>query len=139
MNGFLVLLNLVIVLSSAGLLLWSAKGIRYRVTVTHLQVTWLGMPLRWLRLRDIKHIGSRPVFWAERWPNTLFDGRRMLVIHRRRGLFKHFIITPQYPFEFKATLEKARNAALESANRSESKSAADTRPAPKTSIPPSAP
>ena len=118
MNGFLtqILLVIVIGLLSAGLLLWSAATIRYRVTPTHLRVAWLGLPVRWLRLQDIQHIGHRPVFWAERWPNTLFDSRRMLVIRRRRGLFRHLIITPQYPFEFKASLQQACQALLEPAH-----------------------
>ncbi len=124
MNGFLtqVLLAIVIVFSAAGLLLWSAASIRYRVTAKHLQVFWLGLPIRWVRLLDIKHIGNRPVFWAERWPNTLWDSRRMLVIRRRHGLFKNLVITPQYPFEFKATLDQARQAALASANPAGSRS-----------------
>jgi len=121
MNGFLtqVLLVILIVLVSACLLLWSAAGIRYHVTDRHLKVTWLGLPVRWLRLTDIRHISNRPVFWAERWPNTLFDSRRMLVIHRRRSLFKHFVITPKYPYEFKASLERARHAPVASPNGSE--------------------
>ena len=141
MNGFLtqVLLAVVVVLSAAGLLLWSAASIRYRVTATHLQVFWLGLPVRWVRLRDIKHIGNRPVFWAERWPNTLWDSRRMLVIRRRHGLFKNLVITPKYPFEFKTTLEQARLAALNSANGSGNKSHAPAASQPTTSIAPSVP
>ena len=114
MNGFLiqVLVVVLVALFSAGLLFWSAMSIRYRISATHLQVTLFGVPVRSVRLRDIKHIGHRPVFWAERWPSTLFESRRMLVIRRRRGLFRNLVITPQYPFEFKASLEQARNAAL---------------------------
>ena len=109
MNGFLIqiLLFTLGIFAAAGLLLWSAATIRYRVTKRHLRISWLGLPLRWVPLSSIKHVGNRPVFWAERWPSTLFDSHRMLVIRRRRALFRNLVITPQYPFEFKAALEKA--------------------------------
>jgi len=109
MNGFLIqiLLFTAGIFVAAGLLLWSATTIRYRVTDRHLRISWLGIPMRWVRLENIKRVGNRPVLWAERWPSTLFDSRRMLVIRRRRGLFRNLVITPQYPFEFKAALERA--------------------------------
>jgi hypothetical protein len=112
MNGFLIqiLLFTLGIFAAAGLLLWSAATIRYRVTEQYLRISWLGVPLRWVRLANIKHVGNRPVFWAERWPSALFDSRRMLVIRRRRGLFRNLVITPQYPFEFKAALERASKA-----------------------------
>jgi len=109
MNGFLtqILLFTLGIFAAAGLLLWSAATIRYRVTERHLRISWLGLPLRWVRLENIKHVGNRPVLWAERWPSALFDSHRMLVIRRRRGLFRNLVIKPQYPFEFKAALERA--------------------------------
>lgn len=112
MNGFLIQILLITfgIFAAAGLLLWSATTIRYRVTEHHLRISWLGVPMRWVRLSNIKHVSNRPVFWAERWPSALFDSRRMLVIRRRRGIFKNLVITPQYPFEFKAALEKASRA-----------------------------
>jgi len=114
MNGFLIqiLLFTLGIFAAAGLLLWSAATIRYRVTERHLRISWLGLPLRWVRLENIKHVGNRPVFWAERWPSALFDSHRMLVIRRRRGLFRNLVITPKYPFEFKALLERATQAKL---------------------------
>lgn len=112
MNGFLIqiLLFTLGIFAAAGLLLWSATTIRYRVTERYLRISWLGVPLRWVRLANIKRVGNRPVFWAERWPSALFDSRRMLVIRRRRALFRNLVITPQYPFEFKAALERALKA-----------------------------
>ena len=120
MNGFLIqiLLFTLGIFAAAGLLLWSATTIRYRVTERHLRISWLGLPLRWVRLENIKHVGNRPVFWAERWPSVLFDSRRMLVIRRRRGLFRNLVITPQYPFEFKAALERASQSKLGKSNDS---------------------
>jgi hypothetical protein len=87
----------------------SALTFRYRVTPAHLQIFWLGLPVRQLRLEDIKRIGTRPVFWAERWPNS-WDRGRMLVIRRQTGWFRNFVITPNFPFEFLNTLERARQA-----------------------------
>jgi hypothetical protein len=95
------------VFAVAALLLWSVTTVRYQITPRHLRVSWLGVPVRWIRLADIKHVAQKSAIWAERWPNVLFETRRTLVIRRRRGLLKSFLITPKYPFEFKATLEQA--------------------------------
>src|SRR5262245_25798340 len=107
-----ILLVGLVVFAATGLLLWSVTSIRYQITTTHLKVTWMGVPVRWLRLEDIKHVRARPVTWAERWPNVLFDNGRTLIIRRHRGLVRNFLITPKYPYEFKATLEQARNNRL---------------------------
>ena len=101
-------LTLVVVLASAGLLVWSTVTIRYRVTSSHLLITWLGLPVRRIRLDDIKRVGTRPVVWAERWPSTLRNNGRLLVIRRRTGWLRHLVITPKYPFEFRNELEQAR-------------------------------
>ena len=103
------LFTLAVVFVSAGLLLWSAVTIRYHITPTHLRISWLGLPLRRVRLDDIKRVGTRPTGWAERWPSTLFNRGRVLVIRRRSGLLRSLVITPPYPFEFRQQLEAARN------------------------------
>lgn len=110
MNGLhlQIILTVAVVLGSAGLLLWSAFTIRYRITPTHLKITWLGLTVRRLRLDDIKRVGTSPVVWAERWPNTLRGGSRLLVIRRRSGWLRSLVITPEYPFEFRNELEQAR-------------------------------
>ena len=111
MNGFELNLLLAVlgILVTVGSLLLSALTFRYRVTPTHLQIFWLGLPVRRLRLEDIKRIGTRPVLWAERWPNS-WDRGRVLVIRRHTGWFRNFLITPNFPFEFLNTLEQARKA-----------------------------
>lgn len=114
-------------------LVFSVAAIRYQITARHLRVTWLGVPVRWIRLEDIRHIGTRPVAWAERWPNVLFQTGRTLVIRRRRGLCKNLLITPPYPFEFKATLEQAR----ENLVKEKEKAAARGAPGPEGDVPPS--
>lgn len=91
------------------LLIWSGKTINYSVTPTHLRITWLGIPVRRIRLGDIRHISTKSVFWAEKWYNTLAPGSRLLAIHRRGGLFfKVVIITPERAFVFKNELECAQ-------------------------------
>jgi hypothetical protein len=107
------------VFAATGLLTWSITSIRYRITAKRLLVTWLGLPVRWIRLENIKHIGTRPGFWTERWPNVLFENGRTLVIRRKRGLVRSLLITPKYPFEFKASLELARETALRSAGHTD--------------------
>jgi hypothetical protein len=110
-------------LVTTAFLVWSVTTIRYRVTPTKLKITWLGLLVRWIRLDNIKHISTRADFWTERWPNVLFATGRTLVIRRRRGIWRSCLITPKYPFEFKATLEQARDTLLASRQRT---------PAPKT-------
>src|SRR5262245_44922450 len=72
MNGFelKLVLTILAVFGMGGLFLLSSLTFRYWVTSTHLVISWLGLPVRRLRLQDIKRIGTRPVFWAERWPNS---------------------------------------------------------------------
>ena len=103
-----IYLTLAVVVASAGLLLWSAVTIRYRVTSSHLLITWLWLPVRRIRLDDINRVGTRPVLWAERWPSTLRNNGRLLVIRRRTGWLRNLVITPKYPFEFRNELEQAR-------------------------------
>ena len=110
MNGLHlhIILTVAAVFASAGLVLWSASSIRYHVTSTHLKITWLGVPVRRIRLDDIKRVGTRPAVWAERWPSTLRNNGRLLVIRRRSGWLRSLVITPKYPFEFRNELEQAR-------------------------------
>ena len=134
-----VLLTGLAILATAGLLMWSVTWIRYEITARHLRITWLGLPVRWIRLSDVKRVGHRAEAWAERWPNVLFERRRTLVIRRHRGLCKTLLITPKYPFEFKAALEHARDLVVASTERglspqassSASGPAVKTLPAPK--------
>lgn len=85
-------------------------GIKYRITPRHLVVTWLGVPVRWVRLDKIRSVGTTPVRWAERWPNALQWRGRYLVVRKSGWLFQHMIITPRNPFVFRAELLRARDA-----------------------------
>ena len=89
------------------LVILSMFTIRYRVTRRFLKITWLGLPLRLVRLKNIARVGFNNVPWAEMWVNTLRTGNRRLVIHKRFGLlFKHVVITPRNHFVFKAEMDR---------------------------------
>ena len=107
-------------------LIGSMRAIRYEITATHLRITWLGIPVRWLRLDEIKYVSSKGCFWAERWYNTFFVRRHLLVIHRRKGLHKTVMITPKNPYVFKTELYQARKIAMPPLSKSTSLSQTDT-------------
>ena len=91
----------------------SLVTIRYRITPRLLVITWLGVPVRWVRLQNIRRIKIHPVVWAERWYNRLTPGSRFLLIERYSGVFcRHLAITPKNHLVFKADLERARERVL---------------------------
>ena len=93
--------------ASAGLLCALASRLRYVLTARHLKVTLFGLCVRRIRLADIDSVSKRQSHWAEKWYNTLKPAHRMLVIRRRRGWLKDFIITPKNRYVFRAELEQA--------------------------------
>jgi hypothetical protein len=92
---------------SAGILGFLALQLRYALTGRHLKVTLFGLCLRRIRLADIESVSKRQAHYAEKWYNTLKPSHRMLVIRRRRGWFKEFIITPKNRYVLKAEIEQA--------------------------------
>jgi len=96
----------------AALIVIAVLAVNYRVTARYLQVTWFGLPIRWVRLDKVRNIGTTSVFWAEHWPNTFQVGNRRLVIRKRGLIFKNLVITPKNPFVFRAELVRAREACL---------------------------
>jgi hypothetical protein len=91
----------------AGLLGALASQLRYVITDRHLNVTLFGFGLRRIRLADIESVSKRQAHPAEKWCNTLKPSHRLLVIRRRHGWFKEFIITPKNRYVFKTELEQA--------------------------------
>ena len=89
-------------------MVWSLTRINYRITARDLRVTWCGIPIRRIRLEDIRLVSTKRVVWAEKWFNTFSPMSRWLVIHRNSGLFKHFVITPPNRFVFRENLYRAR-------------------------------
>src|SRR5262245_50604784 len=100
----------------------SILTIRYRITPRYLKIVWLWfIPVRLVRLSNIKQVSPKQIFWAEKWYNTFHVGNRWMVITKHRGLMKELAISPRSPFVFKAELEraceKARLGQPESLNR----------------------
>src|SRR6185369_16385251 len=88
------------------LLVCSVLTIRYRITPRYLKIVWLWfIPIRLVRLSNIKYVSPKPVYWDEKCYNTFNDGNRWMVITKRRGLVKELAINPRNPFVFKAELD----------------------------------
>src|SRR2546423_8604903 len=85
----------------------SGAAIGYRITATHLEVTWLIFTLRRFRLDDIRYVSTKRSFWSEKWYNTWRVRNRRLTLHRKSGLIKTVSISPKNPFVFKAELDRA--------------------------------
>jgi hypothetical protein len=88
--------------------------IRYRVGSRHVKVLLFGVCIRRLALRNIESVSKRPGSGlAERWHSTMRPKHRMLVLRKKRGLFKNFIITPKNRYVFRTDVERAlRRAGL---------------------------
>jgi len=89
------------------LLFWLRYQFRYLITPKHLRITLFGICVRRVALTDIEFVTKRRSGWGEHWWNTWRPWRRRLVVRRRRGWFKDFVITPKLRYEFKAELELA--------------------------------
>lgn len=90
-----------------GFLYWLTRRFRYQITAEAVEVLLFGVCVRRLPLADIRAVSKRRSFWSEHWWNTHRTHRRLLVIHRHRGLLKNFVITPRKRYVFKAHLERA--------------------------------
>lgn len=88
--------------------------IRYRVGSRHVKVLLFGICIRRLALGNIESVSKRPGSGlAERWHSTMRPKHRLLVLRKKRGLFKNFIITPKNRYVFRTDVERAlRRAGL---------------------------
>jgi len=50
-------------------------------------------------LSDIEYAAQDWAFWNEHWTNTVKPGK-MVLLRRRTGLFKNFLISPSSPIVF---------------------------------------
>jgi hypothetical protein len=92
--------------------IWLVGRIRYRIGSKQLKVVLFGLPLRRVSLLAIESIAKRPAGGlSEHWWSTFRPKHRMLVVRRKRGLFKNFVITPKNRYVFKTDLEKAMERA----------------------------
>ena len=103
----------IFVFSALGVLLavfvfvWLVTRIRYRIGSRHLKVILFGIPIRRVALADVESVSKRrgPGL-AEHWWSTLHPKHRLLVLRRRRGLFRNFVVTPRNRYIFKADIER---------------------------------
>ncbi|GEM_PF-2392969 len=89
------------------LVLLIVPTIRYRVAKRRLVITALGVPVRWVSLKNIRYLTDHSKGVAESWPNCFSSIGRGLYVRKRRGLFRWLMITPDKRFVFKAEVEKA--------------------------------
>jgi hypothetical protein len=93
---------------------WLITRIRYRIGSRHIKVLLFGLPLRRVAFADVESVSKRrgPGL-TENWWSTLHPKHRLLVLRRRRGLFKNFVITPKNRYIFKTEVERGmrRNGA----------------------------
>jgi hypothetical protein len=94
-------------IATAGLGVLLALQLRYVITDRCLKVTLFGISLRRINLSDIECVSKRRSGPAEKWHNTLRPSHRVLVVRRRHGWFKDFVITPKNRYVFKTELEAA--------------------------------
>lgn len=94
-------------------LLWTnAKGkLHYQIGRSSLRVKLGRVTVRRILFTDIERVDKprRELRWSEteNWRNAFDDSRRLLVIHRRSGLFRRFVITPKHRYEFRRELRVA--------------------------------
>jgi len=103
----LAVLILLGAMAGTGLFIMLALRLRYVITQRHLKVTLFGLCIRRIKISDIDYVSKRQANWAEKWHNTMQPTHRILVIHRRRGWLKDFVITPKNRYVCKAELERA--------------------------------
>ena len=100
MEMFLHFLPLIIALAIPAFLIhaifWSMS---FTIDATHVQVRFYGYVARKVALSDIEWAAHDWVSWNEHWTNTL-DPKRLLLLRRRTGAFKNFLISPTSPQEF---------------------------------------
>src|SRR5690348_16179314 len=75
---------------------WLVSRVRYRIGSRHVKVFVLGIRLRRISLESIEAISKRASGgWTERWWSTFHPKHRLLILRRRRGLFRNVAITPK--------------------------------------------
>jgi hypothetical protein len=96
------------VLVASFVFVWLVTRIRYRIGSRHVKVLLFGIPFRRLAIADIDSVSKRRGDGlSEHWPSTFRPKHRVLVLRRRRGLLRNFVITPKNRYVFKTDLERA--------------------------------
>lgn len=94
MEILLVLLPLLAAVSFAALLAYTLFfKMTFTVDAVHVRVRVFGWTVRKVALADIEYAANDWSYWNEHYNNTL-NPQRMVLLRRRTGLFKDFLITP---------------------------------------------
>ncbi len=108
-----IVLVVLVWLGLIGFLVFLLTHINYRIGSKRLVVTLLGIPVRWVHYDNVRNLHTHRIRFAEKWHNMLFPrSDRILVIEKRRGLFRRLVITPEVRYVFKAELDRAIRAHL---------------------------
>lgn len=107
MEAFVPLLPLLAaLLVLAGLVHAIFVGMTFTVDAAHVRVRFYGWTARKVALTDLEFAARDWEFWNEHWTNAV-DPRRLVLLRRRTGLFKNFLISPPDPAAFLAELRAA--------------------------------
>jgi hypothetical protein len=119
------------------LFFWMLHRVRYRIGSRHIKVILFGVPLRRLAIDSIESVSKRRGDgWAENWWSTTRPKHRLLVLRRRSGLFRNFIITPKNRYIFKTDIERAMRRIAARATAGTSASAdSDREPSDHETVP----
>ena len=117
----LAVLLLLATIVTVGLGVSLALQLRYVITDRHLKVTLFGISLRRINLSDIECVSKRRSGLAEKWHNTLSPSHRVIVVRRRRGWLRDFVVTPKNRYVFKTELELAMGRLAQMQTKGESK------------------
>ena len=100
MEVFLHLLPLIVVLALGGLLSHAIYwGMKFTVDAGHVRVRVYGWTVRKVALSDIEYAARDWVFWNEHWTNSI-SPKRLVLLRRRTGMVRNFLISPPSPQEF---------------------------------------
>jgi hypothetical protein len=90
----------------AGLLHAIFVAMTFTVDAAHVRVRAYGWTVRKVALADIEFAARDWAFWNEHWTNTV-NPRRLVLLRRRTGLCRNFLISPADPAAFLAELRAA--------------------------------
>ena len=100
MEFFLHLLPLIGSFAFAGLLFHAIFwGMTFTIDEAFVRVRFYGCTARKIELNDIEWAAQDWCFWNEHYTNTV-NPKRMVLLHRRTGWFKNFLISPPAPQDF---------------------------------------
>lgn len=100
MEVFLHLLPLIVALAFPVVLIHAIFwGMTFTVDEAYVRVRMYGLTVRKVAVSDIEWAVQDWVFWNEHWTNTV-NPKKLVLLRRRTGWFRNFVISPPSPPEF---------------------------------------